>query len=207
MKGLHLYQLMCVKTLFMFHLVPPRTYFIPAHASSLSISILWACMSLTDGVAVATASRMGSNSWWCSPAGLCLVSICWGLKRGRKETERPCRQKDRMGEQEEESGRTWLAALTLIEAREIGGWVGGGGCGGGGGGIDTNARIFYIICNIKRRGGLNNQISTHIPMFAIGHILFWNSITTYVRRLRDRKDAVWSPLNEKKKMFHLLEKR
>lgn len=62
-----------------------------------------------------------------------------------------------MGEQEEESGRTRLAALTLIEAGEIGGWVVGVGVA-----IDIHARILYVICNVKMRGGLNNQISIYI---------------------------------------------
>lgn len=51
-----------------------------------------------------------------------------------------------MGEQEEESGWTWLAALTLIEAGEIGGLV---FVVVRVGGIDTSARVLYVICNKK----------------------------------------------------------
>lgn len=55
--------------------------------------------------------------------GPCLVSIgfAWpGVcpERGRERTDRPCGQKDRMGEREEESGRTWPAELTLMEDSE-----------------------------------------------------------------------------------------
>lgn len=104
------------------HIVP-FFFTVCLHIQYLCISILCVHMSLTDGVALAGAAKIRSNSWQGSPAGLCLVLIGWawpgvGLKRGRERTDQPCRQKDRMGEREEESGRTWPAALTLMEDGE-----------------------------------------------------------------------------------------
>lgn len=169
--------------------------FIPVHAASLCISILWVCMSLTDGVALATASRMGSNSWQCSPAGLCLVSICWGLKRGRKETDQPCRQKDRMGEQEEESGRTWLAALTLIEAGEIGGWL-GGGCGGGGSAL----MLESCMSSVKKKKKKEWKVWASTIRSDFHPCLLWSSNFFFEISLHN---VCADPAGQSKMLFHL----
>lgn len=59
-----------------------------------------------------------------------------------------------MGEQEEESGRTWLAALTLIEAGEIGGWLGGGGGGGGASALMLESRMSSVKKKKRKEWGV-----------------------------------------------------
>lgn len=130
-----LIQTYCVAVFIIIYVIPEMnetilvlnwlcSHIAPFHCfCTYSISILRVCMSLTDGVALAGATGFWSNSWQGSPAGLCQVSICWawpgvGLKRGREGIDQPCRQKDRMREPEEESGRTWAAALTRMEDGE-----------------------------------------------------------------------------------------